>query len=155
MAACFSCGANGRRTITRYTDDWCVTNLTLKSCMISIVIQCHLIVVVLTLTRIMKSVGTGQAPVTLEWRNAPGKKHKQTQSGTRIPWYIIQLKQCMPPARQVEKVKSRVVVAVLTLTRIIKSAVTAQAPSTDGSFSIISTLTDAQLLLGFSTERSV
>ena len=32
--------------------------------------------VVLTLTRIIKSVVTGQAPVTLEWRNTPGKKHK-------------------------------------------------------------------------------
>ena len=34
------------------------------------------IVVVLTLTRIIKSVVTGQAPVTLELRNTPGKKHK-------------------------------------------------------------------------------
>ena len=34
-------------------------------------------VVVLTLTRIMKSVVTGQAPVTLELRNAPGKEYKQ------------------------------------------------------------------------------
>ena len=35
------------------------------------------VVVVLTLTRIIKSVVTGQAPVTLELRNTPGKKHKQ------------------------------------------------------------------------------
>ena len=35
------------------------------------------IVVVLTLTRIIKSVVTGQAPVTLELRNTPGKKHTQ------------------------------------------------------------------------------
>ena len=35
-------------------------------------------VVVLTLTRIIKSVVTGQAPVTLKLRNTPGKKHKQT-----------------------------------------------------------------------------
>ena len=34
------------------------------------------VVVVLTLTRIIKSVDTGQAPVTLELRNIPG--------GTRI-----------------------------------------------------------------------
>ena len=32
---------------------------------------------VLTLTRIIKLVVTGQAPVTLEWRNTPGKTHKQ------------------------------------------------------------------------------
>ena len=31
--------------------------------------------VVVTLTRVMKSVVTGQAPATLEWRNTPGKKH--------------------------------------------------------------------------------
>ena len=42
------------------------------------------VVVVLTLTRIIKSVVTGQAPVTLELRNTPGKKHKKTQGGTRI-----------------------------------------------------------------------
>ena len=42
------------------------------------------IVVVLTLlTRIIKSVVTGQAPVTLELRNTPGKKHKP-KDGTRI-----------------------------------------------------------------------
>ena len=35
-----------------------------------------ILVVVLTLTRILKSVVTGQAPVTLELRNTPGKKHK-------------------------------------------------------------------------------
>ena len=33
------------------------------------------VVVVLTLTRIIKSVVIGQAPVTLELRNTPGKKH--------------------------------------------------------------------------------
>ena len=32
--------------------------------------------VVLTLTRIIKFVVTGQAPVTLELGNTPGKKHK-------------------------------------------------------------------------------
>ena len=41
------------------------------------------VVVVLTLTRIIKSVVTGQAPVTLELRNPPGKTHT-TQGGTRI-----------------------------------------------------------------------
>ena len=35
------------------------------------------VVVVLTLTRIVKSVVTGQAPVTLELRNTPGKTHTQ------------------------------------------------------------------------------
>ena len=34
------------------------------------------LVVVLTLTRIIKSVVTGQAPATLELRNTPEKKHK-------------------------------------------------------------------------------
>ena len=33
-------------------------------------------IVVLTLTRIIKSVVTRQAPVTLELRNTPGEKHK-------------------------------------------------------------------------------
>ena len=40
------------------------------------------VVVVHTLTRIIKSVVAGQAPVTLEWKNTPGKKHKQNQK-----WY--------------------------------------------------------------------
>ena len=35
------------------------------------------VVVVLTLTRIIKSVVTGQAPVTLELRNTPGKTDTQ------------------------------------------------------------------------------
>ena len=34
------------------------------------------VVIVLTLTRVIKSLVTGQAPVTLEWRNTPGKKTK-------------------------------------------------------------------------------
>ena len=42
------------------------------------------VVVILTLTRIIKSLVTGQAPVTLELRNTPGEKHKQTTGGTRI-----------------------------------------------------------------------
>ena len=37
------------------------------------------VVVVLTLTRIMKSVVTGQAPVTLELSNTPGKNTHNTQ----------------------------------------------------------------------------
>ena len=40
------------------------------------------VVVVLTLSRIIKSVVTGQAPVTPELRNTPGKKHKTNQR-----WY--------------------------------------------------------------------
>ena len=36
------------------------------------------------------------APVTLELRNTPGKKRKQTKGGTRIPG-ISQLTQSMPP----------------------------------------------------------
>ena len=35
------------------------------------------VVVVLTITHIIKSVVPGQAPVTLELRNTPGKKHTQ------------------------------------------------------------------------------
>ena len=42
------------------------------------------VVVVLTLSRMIKSVETGQAPVTLELRNTRGKKHKQTEGGTRM-----------------------------------------------------------------------
>ena len=51
------------------------------------------VVFVFTLTRIIKSVVTGQAPVTLELRNTPGKN-------THSPrWYthISQLAQFMPP----------------------------------------------------------
>ena len=47
------------------------------------------VVVVLTLlTRIIKPAVTEQAPDTLELRNTPGKKHKQTKGGTRIYIYI-------------------------------------------------------------------
>ena len=42
----------------------------------------NVIDVVLTLTRKIKSVVTGQAPVTLELRNTPGER--QTKGGTRI-----------------------------------------------------------------------
>ena len=37
----------------------------------------YVVVVVLTSTRVIKSVVTGQAPVTLELRNTPGKAHTQ------------------------------------------------------------------------------
>ena len=52
------------------------------------------VVVVLTLiTRIIKSVVTGQAPVTLELRNTPGKNTHNPR------WYthISRLTQFMPP----------------------------------------------------------
>ena len=51
------------------------------------------VVVVLTLTRIIKSVVTGQAPVTLELRDTPGKNTHNPR------WYthISQLAQFMPP----------------------------------------------------------
>ena len=43
------------------------------------------VVAVLTLTRVIKSVVTGEAPVTLELRNTPGKTHTHTtQGGTRM-----------------------------------------------------------------------
>ena len=54
-------------------------------------------IVVVTLTRIIRSVVTGQAPVTLELRNIPRKKHKTKR------WYsytnISQLTQFMPCTR--------------------------------------------------------
>ena len=40
---------------------------------IIVLLRCVVVVVVLTLTRIIKSVVTGQAPVTLELRNTPGQ----------------------------------------------------------------------------------
>ena len=43
------------------------------------------VVVVLTLTRIVKSVVTGQAPVTLELRSTPGKTHTTQGWG----WYKL------------------------------------------------------------------
>ena len=46
--------------------------------------------VVVTLSRIIKSVFTGQAPVTLELRNTPGKRHKQAKGGTHV-WYTHRL----------------------------------------------------------------
>ena len=51
------------------------------------------VVVVLTLTRIIKSVVTGQSPATLEVRNTPGENTHNPR------WYthISQLAQFMPP----------------------------------------------------------
>ena len=42
------------------------------------------VVVVLTFTRIIKSVVTGQAPVSLESNNTKGKNNESIQSGTRM-----------------------------------------------------------------------
>ena len=58
------------------------------------------VVVILTITRVIKSVVTGQAAVTLELRNTPGKKHKQAKLKVNFQrWYthISQLTQFMPP----------------------------------------------------------
>ena len=57
------------------------------------------VVDVLTLTRIIKSVVTGQAPVTLELRNTPGKNTNNPR------WYtpISQLTQFMPPPETYNK----------------------------------------------------
>ena len=41
------------------------------------------VAVALNFFRIIKSVVTGQAPVTLELRNTPGKKHIHTEDDTR------------------------------------------------------------------------
>ena len=75
--------------------------------------------VVLTLTRIIKSTVTGQAPVTLELRNTPEK----TQNEPKVIHVVLndcsELLSCIHG-----------VVVVLTLTRIIKSTVTGQAPVT-------------------------
>ena len=43
------------------------------------------VVDVLTLTRIIKSVVTGQAPVTLELRNTPGKGHMRPARNAMMP----------------------------------------------------------------------
>ena len=51
------------------------------------------VVGVLTLTRTIKSVVTGQAPVTLELRNTPGK----TPDNPRWYTHVSQLTQFMPP----------------------------------------------------------
>ena len=38
-------------------------------------------VAAITSTRIIKSVVTGQAPATMDWKNTPGEKTKHTKSG--------------------------------------------------------------------------
>ena len=53
------------------------------------------VVVVLTFTRIIKSVVTGQAPVTLELRNTPGAKH--TNKPKVVHAYIAADAKFMPP----------------------------------------------------------
>ena len=50
---------------------------------VAVVIIVVFVVVLTLLTHIIKSVVTGQATVTLELRNTPGKK-AQTKGGTRI-----------------------------------------------------------------------
>ena len=61
------------------------------------------VAVVLTLTRIIKSVVTTQAPVTLELRDTPGEKHNNPR------WYphISQLTQFMTPP-ETYKIKSKI-----------------------------------------------
>ena len=58
------------------------------------------VVVVLILTRIIKSVVTGQAPVPLELRNTLGKK---TQTNQRWCAHTSQLTQFMPPLETYKK----------------------------------------------------
>ena len=48
------------------------------------IVHVVVVVVVLTLTRIIQSVVTGQAPVTLELRNKYPREKTQTRGGTRI-----------------------------------------------------------------------
>ena len=62
-----------------------------RCCMVVVVVV--VVIVVSTLTRMIKSVVTGQAPVTLELRNIPGKNTHNPR------WYthISQLTQFMPP----------------------------------------------------------
>ena len=70
-------------------------------------------VVVLTFTRIIKSVVTGQAPVTLEWRNTPQeKKHKQKLKWSRI--YHSWRKSCLRQKNTKSEIGSQPVVVVLT-----------------------------------------
>ena len=40
-------------------------------------VGCRIVVVFLALTRVIKCVVTGQAPVTLEWNNTSGKKRNK------------------------------------------------------------------------------
>ena len=58
--------------------------LLLSLSLLLLLLLAAVVVVVLTLTRTIKPVVTGQAPVTLEWRNAPGNNTNKSKSGTRI-----------------------------------------------------------------------
>ena len=60
------------------------------------------VVVVLTLTRIIKSVVTGQASVTLELRNTPGKTHTQPKVVHAYKVPLREVDTCLPGATQVE-----------------------------------------------------
>ena len=72
-----------------------------------------IIVVILTLTRIIMFVVTGQAPVTLELRNTPGKTNKQTNQR----WYThITADAIHASARNIYKVKSGVSVIGIRVT---------------------------------------
>ena len=77
------------RGIERYSVPWRVRGTKTRAYYLVVVG----VVVVLTLTRIIKSVVTGQAPVTLELRNTPGKNTHNPR------WYthISQPTQFMPP----------------------------------------------------------
>ena len=66
-----------------------------------VVVVVVVVVVDLILTRIIKSVVTRRAPVTLEVRNTPGKTHQQTKGGT-YTHHISQLTQFMPPPENIE-----------------------------------------------------
>ena len=46
---------------------------------IVIVVAVVVAVLVFTLTRIIESMVTGQAPVTLEWKNTPGKNQNTSE----------------------------------------------------------------------------
>ena len=53
---------------------------------VSVVVVVVVVVVAITLSRIIKSVLTRQAPVTLEWKNTPGKTQSKPNM---IHAYII------------------------------------------------------------------
>ena len=86
-------------------------NSTAQGAFLAQKVQPLVVVVALTLTRIIKSVVTGQAPVTLELRNTPGKTHTHNP---RWHTHISHMMQFMPPP---DTSKSGI------LTRIIKSVV--------------------------------
>ena len=63
-------------------------------------------VVILPLTRIIKYAVAGQAPVTLELRNTPGKKHKPKVVHAYLV-YLSQLTQLMLPPETYKSVSCR------------------------------------------------